>query len=107
MALHEGQTFLSGRPRRRSLADLADRLRGRLSMGDQGRLRERVAHVSALLHIARSGSEGRIPRGIPIGARADINHAIRTICWETSMALTDEFRDQGEWLFRWRSYLPL
>src|ERR1051326_1589927 len=23
------------------------------------------------------------------------------------MALTDEFRDQGEWLFRWRSYLPL
>jgi protein-S-isoprenylcysteine O-methyltransferase Ste14 len=23
------------------------------------------------------------------------------------MALTDEFREQGEWLFRWRSYLPL
>jgi hypothetical protein len=23
------------------------------------------------------------------------------------MALDDEFRKQGEWLFRWRSFLPL
>ena len=23
------------------------------------------------------------------------------------MALTEEFQTQGEWLFRWRSYLPL